>query len=142
MDPSEALSVLNRLLQVLSRSLPMYLVDARPWTRRDDQPLEGALARVVADQRTYAQRVVDRIVAIGGRPDPGRFPMQFASANDLTMEYLRPGLIECQRQDVESLRLCVDELHNDPDLHSLAEEALGNARGHLDILEEMMKDEG
>jgi len=141
MNPSQAVSVLNRLLQILSRSLPMYLLDARPWTRREDLPIEGAMARVVADQRTYSQRVIRAIVARGGRPDPGPFPTWFTSANDIEIDYLQQRLIECQRDDVQALRQCVEVLSSEPSLQRLADEALGNAQGHLDILEEMTKHE-
>lgn len=138
MNPQQTLAALNRLLHVLCRSLPMYLVEAAPFTRRDDQPTQEALAHVVTDQRLYAQRVTRAILARGGRPDPGRFPIQFTAVNDLELQFLHRRLIECQRRDLQALQGCVDELKHVPDLESLAEEAIGNARGHLDILDEIM----
>ncbi len=141
MNPPEVVPALNRLLNVLCRSLSMYLAEARPWTRRHDQHLQEALANVVADRRELSARVARAVQQHHGRPDPGRFPMAFTAINDVALEGLRPKLIEYQQRDVEALRRCVAELAPLPPLHALAEEALGNARGHLEILNQMMNDE-
>ena len=42
----------------------------------------------MADQQRYARRVTEAIAARGGRPDPGRFPMEFMAKNDLALEFL------------------------------------------------------
>ena len=141
MGPSKVLPVLNRLYQILSRSLPVYLADARPFARGESQPLRDVLARVAADQRALADRVARLIVELGDHPEPGGFPMQFTSVNDLEIDFLLRRVIESQRRDIEALRQCAVALADQPRLQSLAEEALGNAEGHLDILEEMMNAE-
>ncbi len=137
MDSDEIVAVLNRLLRTLTRSLPMYLQDARPWSRGDDQGVQEAMDRLVADQQLYAQRVADAIVAHGGRPDPGPFPLSFAVVNDLSLDFLLREAIRRQRQDLDAVRQCAAELAEDPDLRAIAEEVWGNTRGHLEILEEI-----
>jgi hypothetical protein len=139
MNQAEKVAVLNRLLHVLCRSLPMYLADARPWARGDQQPIQEALSHLVADQQQYAGRVAQAIVECGFRPDLGRFPMQFTAINDVSLDFLVQKVIELQRRDITAIEHCAAELTEVPPLCSLAEEILGNARGHLEILEEMTK---
>jgi len=135
MDTSDIIRVLNRLLHTICRSLPMYLDEARPWTCRDDEEMETALRNLVADQRLMAEQLTSAIVEQGGRPSPGRFPTRFTAANDLSLDFLRKLLIEHQRCDVEAVRRCVSDLSAAPVMKELAEEALGNAQGHLEILD-------
>ena len=141
MEPSEVTGVLNRLLQILCRSLPCYLDDAGPWTCHDDQRAQTALDNLVADQRMLAHHVAQEIVEQGGRPDTGGFPMNFTAINDVAMDYLVGELIEHGRRDVAAIKQCVADLKEMPTARLLAEEALGNAQGHLEIMEEVMKAE-
>jgi bacterioferritin (cytochrome b1) len=138
MGASKVLPVLNRLYQTLSRSLPVYLADARPFARGESQPLKDELARVAADQLALADRVALRIVELADHPEPGGFPMQFTSVHDLEIDFLLRRVIEIQRRDIEALKECAVALADQPQLQSLAEEAIGNAEGHLEIMEEMM----
>jgi hypothetical protein len=142
MKAFEAIPVLNRLLALLCRSLPAYLADAKPWARADRRQIRTALDRLVADQRIYAQRVADAIVQRGGRPNPGPFAPEFAAKNDLSLEFLLREVIDYQEHDVLSIEHCAAQLEGEPSLHALAEEILGNTKGHRDILREMMKEEG
>jgi hypothetical protein len=137
----EAIPALNRLLALLCRSLPAYLADAKPWARADRRQIRTALDRLVADQRLYARRVADAIVQRGGRPNPGPFPAEFAAKNDLALAFLLREVVDYQEHDVLSIEHCAVLLEGEPALHALAEEILGNTKGHRDILKEMMKDE-
>lgn len=140
MNQADIVDTLGRLLQTLCRSLPMYLQEARPWTRHDDEPIEAALDCLASDQQALAHRVADAIAEQGGQPDPGCFPVEFAGINDLSIDFLLQRIACRQQQDVATIEQCVDELAEMPLLHSLAEEILGNARGHLDILEQLQVD--
>jgi hypothetical protein len=140
MNALETIPVLNRLLGLLCRSLPAYLADVKTLGRPEGQRTRTALNRLVADQRMYAGRVAEAISECGGQPDPGRFPTEFAAKNDLSIDFLFQEIVACQDRDVVSIGLCVCQLEGDSALHALAEEILGNAKGHLDILLEMAKD--
>lgn len=132
----DAQAVLNRLLRVLYRSLPVYLDEVRPW---GDEAGETAqvIELVAADQLRLAQRVAEAIHAFGGRVEPGSFPIEFTAKHDLDLDYLLKDIVEHFRRDVAGIEACVAELACEPHLRSLAEEALGNARGHLETLREM-----
>ena len=141
MKPLEAIQALNRLLRTLCRSLPMYLADAKPWVRSEDAKLQAAMCHLVADQQMYAKRLAEAIEGYGGRPDPGRFPAEFTAKNDLSLEFLLVELIEYQEQDVAVIEHCAAQLTGVPALHALADEILGNARGHLDVIMDIATNE-
>jgi hypothetical protein len=134
MNQAQTITVLNRILHVLCRSLPAYLKDAQPWTRPEEQQSRQALAALAADEQAYAQRVAKAIVARDTRPDPGRFPIEFAAVNDLGFEYLLETVAQRHRHDVAALERCAADLAGDPLLRALAEEIAGNAKKHLEIL--------
>jgi bacterioferritin (cytochrome b1) len=135
MNSSEAVEVLNRLLHVLCRSLPMYLRDARPWTGPGQPRAQQAIDNLVRDQHMYAQRVAEAIAELEGGPDPGRFPIEFTAVHDLAIDFLLQKVIEQERRDLAAIERSAADLGSTPSLRSLAEEILGNARGHLEILE-------
>jgi hypothetical protein len=138
MKAFEAIPLLNRLLVLLCRSLPAYLADAEPWAQADRRPIRTAIDRLTADQQIYAGRVAEAIVQRGGRPNPGPFPSEFAAKNDLSLEFLLREIAEYQEHDLLSLEHCAAQLEGEPALHALAEEILGNTKGHLDVLREMV----
>jgi hypothetical protein len=138
MKPSDAIPILNQLLQIVSRSLSMYLADAKPWARPERQRLQAAVDRLVADQRLFAGRVAQAIVERGGRPDWGTFPSGFAAKHDLSLDFLARELVSGLSANVTQFEGCVTQLSQIPPLHALAEEILGNVRGHLDVLSEQV----
>jgi hypothetical protein len=140
MNAFEAIPVLNRLLALLCRSLPAYLADAEPWARADRRSIRAAIDRLTADQQLYAARLADAIVQRGGRPNPGPFPAEFAAKNDLSLEFLLQEIVAYQEHDALSIQQCAAQLEGDPALHALAEEILGNIKGHLDVLRELTKE--
>jgi bacterioferritin (cytochrome b1) len=134
MNSFQTIRTLNELLTTLSRSLPVYLADAKPWTQHEDEKLRTSVQNLVADEERYAQRVAEAIVACGGRPDAGGFPDYFAAKNDLALTYLLPEIIALQERSQTVIERCAAQLEGDATLHALAEEVLGNTKGHLDIL--------
>jgi hypothetical protein len=142
MIATETVSVLNRLLHVLCRSLPMYLAEARPWSRPEHRAAQKALDLLVADRHDDAMRVAEAIVERGGHPDPGVFPIEFSAMNDLAMDFLLRKVLEGQHADIAAIRQCAAELAGEPPFQELAEEILGNAKGHAEILGEIAGREG
>jgi hypothetical protein len=138
MKALDAVPVLNELLRILCRSLPAYLANAKPWAQSEDQQLREALDHLVADEHRYAGLVSEAIAAHGARPNPGQFAMHWMAKHDLSLSFLVREIILYQEQDVAAIEQCATELEEVASLHSLADEILGNARGHLDILKEIV----
>jgi hypothetical protein len=139
MTQAETLTVMNRLLAILYRSLPLYLHDAQPWQGKGDERAASVLALIVEEQRSLAGRVAEWILDHGGQPDPGDYPLEFSDANwhFVGLDYLLHPLIEHQQVDIERIARCVAELQGDRTARVLAEEALGAAKAHLESLEEL-----
>jgi hypothetical protein len=135
----DPIDVLSRLFQILNRSLPMYLISAEPWTRAGDEPAAKALADMVADQKLYAGRVAEAILRDRGRVDNGDFPMEFTELNMLSFDFLLREMARRQKLDIAAIERCVADLSGNLPYQVIAEEVLGNARGHLETLEELMK---
>jgi hypothetical protein len=135
MGEAETIAVLLRLLRLLLRSLANYLRDARPWYLAEHQGAWDAVPRLAADQQRYARRVAQALLALGTRPEPGPFPLRFTAVHDLSLAYLLEALVAEQRQAVAEIAQCVAALAAILPLRELAEEILGNAQGHLEILE-------
>ena len=135
----DPLDVLNRLFVVVYRSLPMYLADAQPWTHPGDDQASRVLGAIVTDARHYAGRIAELILRQRGRVEMGEFPMEFTDLNLLSLDYLLQELVRCQKGDIAAIERCVAELAGDREARALAEEVLGNARGHLESLAELRK---
>jgi hypothetical protein len=141
MDRPEVIDALNRLLQILNRSLPMYLQYATPWARPNHEKASEALADLAADQQEYVKRIVGAVEQLGGRVDPGQFPMRFASIHDLSLDFLLRTTIDYQNRSLEAISRCVDDLADEPSLRLLADTVLGNQRRHLEALEAVLNEE-
>jgi hypothetical protein len=135
-DPIE---VLGRLFRILHRSFAEYQAGADPWGRNGDAPARRALEHLVTDQRMYAGRIAELIIAERGRIDNGDFPMEFTEYNLLSIGFLLKELTRRQRDDIARIEQCVAQLSNHLPSRVLAEEILGNARGHLETLEELLR---
>ena len=111
----------------------MYLADAVPWMHAGDEKAKHA------DYRMYAGRISDLLLSRRKRFTFGEYPMVFTDTHDLSLDYLISELVDYQKQDVAAIEKCVVDLKTDAPSRVLAEEVLGNARGHLESLEEFLK---
>lgn len=137
MNPASQIDVLNRLYVLHNRSLPMYLHYATPWAQNGQAASLEVLKRIAHDQKSLRDRIGEMIIDIDGAVRHGVFPLSFTSLHDLSFEYLLGRLIADQRKLVAEIEKCVRQLDQAPMAQALAEEALGYARGHLDMLEEL-----
>ncbi|MBI3465991.1 MAG: hypothetical protein HY000_23500 [Planctomycetes bacterium] len=135
----DSIAILNRLLTLHCRSLPMYLADARPHVGAGEEPARQTLAQIVRDQQALSQRIAALILDRRGMLDTGGFPMEFTDTHMLDLEFLVRELIRHQRQDIAAIERCIAVLGADREARELAEECLGTAKGHLESLEELAK---
>jgi bacterioferritin (cytochrome b1) len=134
---NEAIHLLNRLLAIHERSFVQYLAYARPYVPPGREDLLEALAAMDNDQDVMAARISHMIIDGGGLPRSGEFPMEFTDMHDLSVDFLLQAAVQYQRYDVEAIGEIVDRLTTEPAARSVAEEALGMAKGHLDTLREL-----
>ena len=138
MDFENSVDLLNELLATVYRSMPMYLADATPWTRRGDEKAVETITDIITEQKGTCERLAAAIVQRGGVVDAGEYPTVYTDLHFLSLDYLLNELIRAQKADIETIGKCAERLWNDPPAQAMAKEALGAARGHLQSLEELV----
>ena len=140
MNSPNTIEVLNRLVVIHHRSLGMYLGYAPPTWHRDDQQAKEELGRIVADQKDLIDRIGEMVVGNHGAVFYGSYPMEFTGYHDLSFEFLLEKLLDHQRDDIAAIETCVSLLEGSPaPARSIAQEALGMAKGHLESFEELKR---
>ena len=64
--------------------------------------------------------------------------MEFTSLHDLSLDYLLGKLVQHQEETIREIDRCVGQLQTIPTIQAIAQEALGEAKGHLDSLRELV----
>jgi hypothetical protein len=141
MSDTRIIATLNRLLAIEYRSLSMYLADGAgaPWLRDRDQQAWHVLSGIARDQQRMTERIAEAVLDRRGSPHSGEFPVEYTDLNFLSLEYLLAELLYYQRQDIENIEASVSQLGGDAQAQALAQEALGNARAHLELMEGLAK---
>jgi hypothetical protein len=133
----QTIRVLNHLLAIHHRSLPVYLQSARPWTLRQGEPALEALHAIAQAHHKMVERIAGLIIELDGVIHYGEFPHRFADWHDLSLSFLLQRAIECQERDIVRIEKCVQWLEASPRGRALAEEALGEAKAHLETLQDL-----
>lgn len=141
MSSKDTIDVLNRLVQIHHRSLPVYLSYASPSWGQGEELARETLKLIAEDAARTVDRLSEMIMEEGGTVDFGAFPMRFTAYHDLSFDYLLDRLIEGQKQAIAAISQCVQQLALVPLARAVAEESLGAARGHLESLEELKQGE-
>jgi len=137
MSPPSTTEILNRLLVLHMRSLPMYLGYAPP-NQLDWHPrAKAVLGQIVDDQKRTIDRLGTLILDSNGTIDYGEFPMSFTSLHDLSLDYLLKLLIERQQKSIVACEKLAEMLNMAPYAQAAAREAVGEAKGHLENLQEV-----
>ena len=105
---------------------------------RDRDEAKLVLQQIVDDQEATVDRIGTMIQAAGQDVDPGEFPIQFTSLHDLSIDYLLEQLVKEQRAIISICEQAVDNLAADAMSQAVAQEAIGNAKAHLDSLQELV----
>lgn len=132
----QTVELLNQLLVIEYRSLPMYLMDATPWTHPGDEKATESLRSIVATQRSLAHRLAAAITARSGTVATGEYPMSFTDLNFLSLDYLLKELVRYNKLQVAAIEVIACKLV-EADARELALEVLGAEKAHLEILQEL-----
>jgi bacterioferritin (cytochrome b1) len=137
MPSPDTINVLNRLLEILERSFPQYMRYARPYVPVGREKIMQTIEQIVAGQDALAERVSQHVFESSGLPDHGDFPIEFTDTHDLGIDFLLQEAIDCTRQSIGDLEQSVDSLRLAPAAQSLASEALGMTKGHMELLQKL-----
>src|SRR5262245_57228271 len=97
MNPSTN-EILNRLLVLHERSLPVYLSYAPPEHLNKAPAIAQVLRHMADDHLRTVDRLGTLILENHGEVDHGEFPMSFTSLHDLSPEYLLKITTERQQK--------------------------------------------
>ena len=137
MTPPSTIDILNRLLVLHERSLPVYLSYAPPYQLVSHGNAKAVLDQIVADHKRTIDRLGTLIIESGGTADYGEFPMSFTSLHDLSLDYLLKLLVERQVKFIAASDKLAEMLNMAPFAQAAAREAVGEAKGHLENLQEL-----
>jgi hypothetical protein len=140
MTTSETNDLLNRILVLHARSLPMYLGYAQPDQLWKNPKAAAVLNQIVGDHKRTVDRLAALILDNHGTVDHGEFPMSFTGLHDLSVDYLFKQLIDRQKRFIAVIEKLAEQLKLAPYAQAAAREAVGEARGHLENLEELAAD--
>jgi hypothetical protein len=133
-----AIDLLNELLAIEYRSLPMYLTYASPWRHSQDARAGEVMQHIVTDQQHMSARLVEEIQDRGSSPEVGDFPMDFTDMHDLSLDYLVKDVLVWQQRGVDRIEQIAAALEGDRAARELAQEVLGAERAHLEALAELI----
>jgi hypothetical protein len=142
MSPPSTTDIVNRLLVLHERSLPMYLSYAPPGDLAANPHAQSVLNQIVTDQKRTIDRLATIVLDTNGIVDYGEFPMSFTSLHDLSLAYLLKLLIERQERFISACERLADMLTLAPYAQAAAREAVGEAKGHLENLRELQAELG
>lgn len=137
MTSTDTNDLLNRILVLHARSLPMYLGYAQPDQLWRNPKAARVLDQIVEDHKRTVDRLAVLILENHGTIDHGEFPMSFTGLHDLSVEYLFKQLIDRQKRFIAVIEKLADMLKLAPYAQAAAREAVGEAKGHLENLEEL-----
>ncbi len=137
MKSSELVKVLNRLSMIHNRSFPAFLLQSSSWVRgAADKPAE-VLKRIAEANQAMVDRLGRDLYEHRAVADQGEFPMYYADWIDLSAAFTVSAAIDELRRDVDDINQCIEALEEEPMMLAVAQEALGEAKGHIDSLVEL-----
>ena len=137
MASDNTLLLLNQLHVLHSRSLPVYLRYAEPWMADNQDQILQSLQLIASDQTQTADDFARLIRENGWAVDPGEFPMPYTGYHDLSFDYVLGIMIKEQQQMISQLEQIISELGTAPLYQAKAEEALGAAKAHLEVMQSL-----
>lgn len=129
--------LLNRVMVMHGRSLPMYLAYAAPFVSQGDEAASEVLAQIVRDQKYLVEKFGDFLIDHDHAVGHGHWDMNFTSLHDVSLQYLLTEVVRRQKQLISDLTKYAEKLASFPAPKALVQEALGMAKGHLESLEEL-----
>jgi hypothetical protein len=98
--------------------------------------------QITASEDALAERVARQVFEAGGLPDHGEFPIEYTDTHDLSIDFLICEAIDCLKQNADDLQRCVEDLRQAAAAQSLAAEALGMTKAHLEMLQPLASGTG
>src|SRR3990167_952559 len=102
--------LLNHLVAIHNRSLPVYLTYAAPAWHDGEEAAKETMRSIAADQRETADRLAAMITKNGGVVNNGEFPIYYTGYHDLSFDFLLNEIIKEQKEDIVTIESVVSKL--------------------------------
>ncbi len=134
--------IVTEMVERERRTLLQFVADAYPWASASEEPALAKLRQVIDEN----QRAAVKLATLLERhhfavPVPGPFPLSFTALFFVSLDFLKPHLIEHQRKDISQLEHDLARIHNQ-EVRKPVENLLEVKRRHLTILEELGSNAG
>lgn len=133
----DAISSLNRLHYLMLRSFAAYSVEVRPVTYRGPQEMHNLLKQIAGEQQALAERIAESVRGQNAAPEPGQFPIDFTSWNDVALPRILERTVELLQQVL--LEATALAAHDPPPLvFHFAKEVLSLTERHVRMLADIL----
>ena len=130
------IQVLNRIIALHASSLPQYLTSAPPHVGYGEEKAWEILRNVATDQKLMIDKLADVVEDLDGTPNMGEFPAEFTGYHDLSMDYIVADALSRQLSEQDAIESLSTQLPSGSLERTLAQEALGASKGHVESLRE------
>lgn len=137
MPQTDVISPLNRLLHLMQRSFPAYSVQVRAVAFRGPDEMLEQLRRIVDEQEQLARQIADAILERKAPPDPGQFPIEFTSWNDVALPRVLEHAIELMERTASEAEALAQQHPEAPVFH-FAREVVNLAARHVAQMKEAL----
>jgi len=128
---------LQRLLDLLGPTLPMYLADAGLSTFPGPEPVRLAIAALVDDQRSLIERAGTVLDTHGGVAPRRGYPIRFSGMHDVDLGFLLPQLVASADEQASAIESLLGGMTAGAD-GDLVRDALQSARFHAEALRQLV----
>ena len=137
MTRPDAIDSLNRLHYLMLRSFAAYSVEVRPITFRGPESMHTLLKQVANDQRVMAERIAATIHEQNAAVEPGQFPIEFTSWNDVALPRILERSVELLRKVIAEAAAIAARDSQAPVYH-FAKEVLNLTERHVERQEDAL----
>ncbi len=126
------LESLSGLLDRLSNTLLQYAADSSIWASEADAERQEKVLALVRRQRFSAERLAEFLADRRAVVRLENYPFDGTPLNYVTVDYIKPRLIEDETRLVEEIRSCLTVTTGDPEAQRLLEQLLADEEQTLE----------
>lgn len=127
---------LQRLIDLLGPTLPMYLSDAGLATFPGSDAVRLAIAALVDDQRGLVERIGTVLEERGGVAPRRGYPIRYSGMHDVDLGFMAPQIVAEIDQQSAACEALLRELPPGSDA-DLVRDAMQSARFHADAIRQL-----
>jgi len=134
MSSQDSTRILNDLLNRISRSLLQYVGESSTWTGPRDAARGEAFQALVRRQQFAAERIAGLLTERRAAVVLSNYPREQSALHFVTLDFVRPRLIEDEQTLISMLKSAVQALCGDPEAVRLVEQLLADEEQTLATL--------